>query len=65
VDSVREVLSLPRKDVCEPPETIQTGVAQHFVSAIGKVDSGKRIIFLLNVEQILPSDKRAQLQQAS
>jgi purine-binding chemotaxis protein CheW len=62
VDSVREVLSVPRKDVSEPPETIQSGVEQQFVSGIAKVNDGKRIIFLLDVEQVLPKDKRAQVQ---
>ena len=60
VDSVREVLSVPKKDVSEPPETIRSGVEQQFVSGIAKVDDGKRIIFLLDVEQVLPKDKRTQ-----
>lgn len=58
VDSVREVLSLPRSDVAAPPETIQSGIEQQFVSGIGKVDDGKRIIFLLNVEEVLPTNQR-------
>jgi purine-binding chemotaxis protein CheW len=41
VDSVREVLSLSRADVAAPPETIQSGIEQQFVSGIGKVDNGK------------------------
>jgi purine-binding chemotaxis protein CheW len=58
VDSVREVLSLPRGDIAAPPETIQSGIEQQFVSGIGKVDNGKRIIFLLNVEEVLPKNQR-------
>jgi purine-binding chemotaxis protein CheW len=61
VDSVREVLSLPRGDVAAPPETIQSGIEQQFVSGIGKVDDGKRIIFLLNVEEVLPKNQRLRI----
>jgi purine-binding chemotaxis protein CheW len=59
VDSVREVLSLSRTDIAEPPETVQSGIERQFVSGIGKVDNGKRIIFLLNVEEVLPQKERA------
>jgi purine-binding chemotaxis protein CheW len=59
VDSVREVLSLSRTDIAEPPETVQSGVERQFVSGIGKVDNGKQIIFLLNVEEVLPQKERA------
>jgi chemotaxis signal transduction protein len=59
VDSVREVLSLSRTDIAEPPETVQSGVERQFVSGIGKVDNGKRIIFLLNVEEVLNQKERA------
>lgn len=59
VDSVREVLSLSRTDIADPPETVQSGIERQFVSGIGKVDNGKRIIFLLNVEEVLPQKERA------
>jgi len=59
VDSVREVLSLSRSDIAAPPETVQSGIEQQFVSGIGKVDNGKRIIFLLNIEEVLPKNQRA------
>jgi purine-binding chemotaxis protein CheW len=61
VDSVREVLSLSQADIAPPPETVQSGIGQQFVSGIGKVDDGKRIIFLLNVEEVLPQNQRAQV----
>ncbi len=54
VDSVREVLSLSRADIADPPATVQSGIEQQFVSGIGTVDNGKRIIFLLNIEEVLP-----------
>lgn len=58
VDSVREVLSLSRADIAAPPETVQSGIEQQFVSGIGKVENGKRIIFLLNIEEVLPKSDR-------
>lgn len=53
VDSVREVMSLSRQDVAAPPAAITSGVDQKFISGIGKVDGGKRMIVLLDVEKIL------------
>ena len=61
VDSVREVLSLSKKDIAPPPEAIHTGVDQRFISGIGKVDSGKRMIVLLDVEKILSKDEQSKL----
>jgi chemotaxis signal transduction protein len=58
VDSVREVLSLSPNEIAAPPETVQSGIDQQFVSGIGKVDNGKRIIFLLNVDEVLPKTQR-------
>jgi purine-binding chemotaxis protein CheW len=57
VDSVREVLTLSKSDISSPPDTVQTDHEQQFVSGICKVDNGKRIIFLLNVEEVLPANK--------
>ena len=51
VDSVREVLNLARKDIAPPPEAIGSGIDQQFISGIGKVDAGKRMIVLLDVEK--------------
>ena len=53
VDSVREVLSLAKKDIAPPPEAIDSGIDQQFISGIGKVDAGKRMVVLLDVEKIL------------
>jgi chemotaxis signal transduction protein len=61
VDSVREVLSLSRSDIADPPETVQSAIGQQFVSGIGKVDNGKRIIFLLNVDEVLPKNQRVKV----
>jgi len=63
VDSVREVLNLASKDIAPPPEAIGSGTAQQFISGIGKVDDGKRMIVLLNVESILSPEEHAHLSE--
>jgi len=65
VDSVREVLSLSKKDIAPPPEAIHTGVDQRFIFGIGKVDNGKRMIVLLDVEKILSKDEQTKLTEAT
>ncbi len=63
VDSVREVLNLARKDIAPPPEAIGSGIDQQFISGIGKVDAGKRMIVLLDVERILSRQEREHLSE--
>ena len=61
VDSVRQVLNLARKNISAPPETISTSVQQQFISGIGNVDGGKRMIVLLDVAKILTREEQASL----
>jgi len=63
VDSVREVMNLAKKDIAPPPETIGSGIDQQFISGIGKVDDGKRMIVLLDVQKILCRQEQAQLNE--
>ena len=63
VDSVREVMNLAKKDIAPPPETIGSGIDQQFISGIGKVDAGKRMIVLLDVQKILGRQEQAQLNE--
>ncbi len=65
VDAVREVLSLSRKDIAPPPDAIHTSVDQRFIFGIGKVDDGKRMIVLLDVEKILSKDEQTKLAEAA
>lgn len=65
VDSVREVLNLAKKDIAPPPEAIGSGIDQQFISGIGKVDAGKRMIVLLDVERILSRQEQAHLTEIS
>jgi chemotaxis signal transduction protein len=63
VDSVREVLSLSKSDIAPPPEAINSGIDQQFISGIGKVDSGRRMVVLLEVEKILSRTEQEELAQ--
>ena len=65
VDSVREVLNLATKDIAPPPEGIGSGIDQHFISGIGKVEAGKRMIVLLDVEKILSRREQAHLSEVT
>jgi chemotaxis signal transduction protein len=65
VDSVREVLNLAKKDIAPPPEAIGAGIDQRFISGIGKVDAGKRMIVLLDVEKILSRQEQEDLSQVT
>jgi purine-binding chemotaxis protein CheW len=65
VDSVREVLNLAKKDIAPPPEAIGSSVDRQFISGIGKVDAGKRMIVLLDVERILSRQEQVELAQSS
>ena len=60
---MREVLNLAKKDIAPPPEAIGSGIDQQFISGIGKVDAGKRMIVLLDVEKILSRQEQAHLSE--
>lgn len=53
VDSVREVLSLPVKDIEPPPVSLSSAIDRQYISAIGKVEAGKRMIVLLDTTVIM------------
>jgi len=61
VDSVREVLSLSTRDIAPPPDAIHSSIDKHFISGIGKVDSGKRMVVLLDVAKILSRQEQSEL----
>ncbi len=56
VDSVREVLNLSQADIAPPPASIASGIEQRYISGIGKVDGGKRMVVLLNVAKVVHGD---------
>ena len=65
VDSVSQVLNIALKDISPPPAAIESGIDNEFISGIGKVDQGKRMVVLLNVEKILTLREKEQLAQAA
>lgn len=62
VDSVSEVLRVSGRDVESPPEIIESDVNMEFIKAVGKIDGGERIILIVNVEKILSSEEKKELE---
>ncbi len=61
VDSVRQVLNVSTRDIAPPPAAITAGAENAFISGIGKVEGGKRMIVLLDMEKILSSQEQGAL----
>ncbi|MBF0409709.1 MAG: chemotaxis protein CheW [Candidatus Riflebacteria bacterium] len=53
VDSVSQVLNIANRDVEPPPRAVGSGEKNKFISGIAKIEKGKRMIVLLDVEKIL------------
>jgi len=62
VDSVSEVLRLP-KDAVEPPPPILTGLDSQHLKGIGKLDDGKKILLLLDLPKLLTSSEKKELSE--
>jgi chemotaxis signal transduction protein/methyl-accepting chemotaxis protein len=65
VDSVKEVLSISTRNIAPPPLTISSGEDAQFISGIGKVDDGKRMIVLLDVERVMTRGEQGALASLS
>ena len=61
VDSVKEVLSISSSNIAPPPASISNGVDGQFISGIGKVENGKRMIVLLDVGKVLTRGEQSEL----
>jgi purine-binding chemotaxis protein CheW len=61
VDSVKEVLSISSRNIAPPPASISNGVEGQFISGIGKVENGKRMIVLLDVGKVLTRGEQSEL----
>ena len=61
VDSVKQVLSIPQSNIAPPPPSISNGVDGSFISGIGKVEDGKRMIVLLDVGRVLTRVEQSEL----
>lgn len=60
VDSVSEVLRIP-KSITEPPPSIVAGIRAEYITAIGKLED--RLLILLDLEKILAFGEKRQLQE--
>ncbi len=61
VDSVKEVLSIASSNIAPPPTSISEGAEGQFISGIGKVGDGKRMIVLLDVGRVLSHGEQKEL----
>lgn len=64
VDSMSEVLRLS-KDSIEPPPPILAGLDVDHLQGIGKLEEGKRLLLLLNLNNFLTTLERRELSQLS
>lgn len=59
VDSVSEVLRIPVKQIEDAPAVVADEGRGQFIEGIGKLDDGKRIIIVVNVNALLSSEESA------
>lgn len=59
VDSVTEVLRLAKTQIEPTPSSVSNNVDGKFLEGIGKLENGKRIIVLINVDSILSHEDKA------
>ena len=60
VDSVKEVLRIP-KSITEPPPAITTGVNSDYITAVGKLEN--RLLILLDLEKVLDLKEKEELNE--
>lgn len=61
VDSVQEVLRIPRS-ITEPPPAMVAGIGSEYITAVGKLED--RLLILIDLERILTSTEQDQLSAA-
>jgi purine-binding chemotaxis protein CheW len=59
VDAVNEVLRIP-KNITEAPPELVSGVNSEYIKAVGKLED--RLLILLDLEKILSTEQKAQLE---
>jgi len=57
VDRVNEVLRLPTRDIEKTPSIVVSGGTNKYMEGVCKMDKGKRMIVLLDVEKILDEEE--------
>lgn len=58
VDSVSEVLRFDRSLIEPPPDLLSSGVDSDYVEGVGKLDGGRRMILILNLEKVVGVQQR-------
>ena len=59
VDSVSEVLRIPR-NIIEPPPTMVAGINSNYITAVGKLED--RLLILLDLDRVLLEDEKTALE---
>jgi purine-binding chemotaxis protein CheW len=59
VDSVSEVLRIP-KNITEPPPSIIAGIGSEYITAVAKLDN--RLLILLDLERVLKDKEKQELE---
>lgn len=60
VDSVKEVLRIP-KSITEPPPAITTGINSEYITAVGKMEN--RLLILLDLEKVLVLKQKEEIEE--
>ncbi|MBI1938320.1 MAG: chemotaxis protein CheW [Ignavibacteriales bacterium] len=56
VDSVNEVLRIPKSITEPPPEIVVSGISSEFISAVGKLED--RLLILIDLEKIITLEEK-------
>ncbi len=57
VDRVNEVLRIPKSDIDDTPPIVAGSDAARFMEGVCKLDGGRRMVMLINVQRILGTDE--------
>jgi purine-binding chemotaxis protein CheW len=61
VDSVREVLKVPKADIELAPELLSETVDRRFIRGIAKISEGERLVIVLDVAEVLSFREKQEL----
>ncbi len=63
VDRVNEVMGIPKSSIEPTPDIILSSIGSEFLKGVGKVDDGKRMILIINVDKILSSEEKKEYRE--
>ncbi len=58
VDKVNEVMGIPKTNIEPTPDIILSNARAEFLDGVGKVDEGKRMVLIINVNKILSAKEQ-------